>query len=34
VPNATIHQVNEHIHLSDLLTLEDIYTDILLNLSK
>ena len=31
VPNTTIHQVNEHIHLSDLLTLEDIYTDILKN---
>lgn len=29
VPNATIHQVNEHIHLSDLVTLEDIYVDIL-----
>ncbi|WP_334021191.1 succinyl-diaminopimelate desuccinylase [Alteromonas sp. S015] len=29
VPNTTIHQVNEHIHVSDLLTLEDIYTDIL-----
>jgi succinyl-diaminopimelate desuccinylase len=29
VPNATIHQVNEHIHLSDLVTLEDIYADIL-----
>ena len=32
VPNTTIHQVNEHIHLSDLLTLEDIYTDILKNI--
>jgi succinyl-diaminopimelate desuccinylase len=31
VPNTTIHQVNEHIHLSDLLTLEDIYTDVLRN---
>lgn len=31
VPNTTIHQVNEHIHISDLLTLEDIYTDILKN---
>lgn len=29
VPNRTIHQVNESVHLSDLLTLEDIYTDIL-----
>ena len=29
VPNTTIHQINEHIHVSDLLTLEDIYTDIL-----
>lgn len=31
VPNTTIHQVNEHIHLSDLLTLEDIYADVLVN---
>ena len=29
VPNTTIHQINEHIHVSDLLTLDDIYTDIL-----
>jgi acetylornithine deacetylase/succinyl-diaminopimelate desuccinylase-like protein len=29
VPNASIHQANEHVHLSDLATLEDIYTDIL-----
>lgn len=29
VPNSTIHQVNENIHLSDLVTLEDIYADIL-----
>lgn len=29
VPNKTIHQVNERIHLSDLVTLEDIYTDVL-----
>lgn len=29
VPNTTIHQVNESIHLSDLLTLEDIYADML-----
>ncbi len=29
VPNTTIHQINEHIHVSDLLTLEDIYTDVL-----
>ena len=34
VPNTTIHQVNEHIHLSDLLTLEDIYTDILLSIGS
>lgn len=34
VPNNTIHQVNEHIHLSDLVTLEDIYTDILLQLKQ
>jgi len=32
VPNSTIHQVNESVHLSDLLTLEDIYTDILMGL--
>lgn len=32
VPNATIHQVNEHVHLSDIVTLEDIFTDILLSL--
>ncbi len=29
VPNKTIHQINERIHLSDLVTLEDIYTDLL-----
>jgi len=34
VPNATIHQINEHIHLSDLLTLEDIYADILLRIAS
>ena len=34
VPNTTIHQVNEHIHLSDLVTLEDIYTDVLLSLTE
>ena len=33
VPNDTIHQINEHIHLSDLVTLEDIYTDVLLSLT-
>lgn len=32
VPNNTIHQVNERIHLSELVTLEDIYTDILSDL--
>ncbi|MEW9798725.1 succinyl-diaminopimelate desuccinylase [Alteromonas sp. CYL-A6] len=32
VPNTTIHQVNEHIHVSDLITLEDIYADILTTL--
>jgi succinyl-diaminopimelate desuccinylase len=32
VPNATIHQVNEHVHLSDIVTLEDIFTDVLLSL--
>lgn len=34
VPNASIHQVNEHVHLSDLVTLEDIYTDILSQLTR
>lgn len=34
VPNTTIHQVNEHIHISDLLTLEDIYTEILIGLAE
>ena len=29
VPNKTIHQVNERVHLADLVTLEDIYTDLL-----
>ena len=29
VPNRTIHQVNERIDISDLVTLEDIYTDLL-----
>lgn len=29
VPNATIHQVNERIHVSDVITLEDIYFDLL-----
>ncbi|MFC3094716.1 succinyl-diaminopimelate desuccinylase [Alteromonas sediminis] len=29
VPNHSIHQINEHIHLSDLITLEDIYADML-----
>lgn len=29
VPNLTIHQVNERINISDLITLEDIYTDLL-----
>ena len=28
VPNHSIHQVNEHVHLSDLATLEDVYADI------
>lgn len=32
VPNQTIHQVNESINLSDLVTLEDIYTDLLMNI--
>ncbi len=32
VPNTTIHQINEHIYVSDLITLEDIYTDVLLQL--
>ena len=29
VPNKTIHQINERIHISDLITLEDIFTDLL-----
>ena len=29
VPNSTIHQANECVHLCDIITLEDIYTDIL-----
>lgn len=29
VPNKTIHQVNERIHIADLVTLEDIFTDVL-----
>ncbi|MCC2614633.1 succinyl-diaminopimelate desuccinylase [Aestuariibacter halophilus] len=29
VPNATIHQLNERVHVSDLVTLENIYTDLL-----
>lgn len=33
VPNTSIHQVNEYIHLSDLLTLEDIYTEMLMGLA-
>lgn len=32
VPNKTIHQINERIHISDLVTLEDIYTDLLADL--
>lgn len=32
VPNKTIHQINERIHVSDLVTLEDIYTDLLTEL--
>ena len=32
VPNETIHQVNESIHVSDLMTLEDIYTDLIASL--
>ncbi len=32
VPNTTIHQVNENIHLSDLITLEDIYADMVAQL--
>ena len=33
VPNNTIHQVNERVHLADLVTLEDIYTDLLKELT-
>lgn len=32
VPNKTIHQINERIHISDLVTLEDIFTDLLSDL--
>lgn len=32
VPNKTIHQVNERIYVSDLVTLEDIYSDLLSDL--
>lgn len=32
VPNHTIHQANESVHVSDIITLEDIYTDLLLAL--
>ena len=32
VPNKTIHQINERVHLADLVTLEDIYTDLLMDL--
>lgn len=32
VPNKTIHQVNERVALTDLYTLEDIYTDLLTEL--
>lgn len=31
VPNPTIHQVNENINLSDLVMLENIYTDLLMD---
>lgn len=34
VPNATIHQINEHVKISDLVTLEKIYQQLLLNLMK
>ncbi|GAA0353143.1 succinyl-diaminopimelate desuccinylase [Bowmanella denitrificans] len=29
VPNRTIHQVNERVHIADLIALEDIYTEVL-----
>lgn len=32
VPNRTIHQVNERVHVADLIALEDIYTEILARL--
>lgn len=32
VPNKTIHQINERIHIADLIALEDIYSDLLLSL--
>lgn len=34
VPNKTIHQINERIHISDLVTLEDIFADLLVDLLK
>jgi len=34
VPNSTIHQVNESINIDDLISLEAIYFDLLLRLSK
>ena len=32
VPNHSIHQINEHVALTDIVTLEDIYTELLANL--
>lgn len=34
VPNATIHQINEHVKISDLVTLEKIYKKLLVNLME
>ena len=32
--NGTMHQIDEHVKISDIKILRDIYTDILVNLNK
>ena len=32
--NETIHQINEHVKISEIITLQKIYTNILINLNK
>ncbi len=32
VPNSSIHQIDEHVHISDLVTLEDIFTQVITTL--